>query len=710
MNPFDDLNANFDQNRLNAYMQSRQAPVAAPKATLPPKKKKSFLVDNISTVGGIIGGIGGGIAGGAAGLGIGAVPGAAVGGAAGSALGETLENILTGESLGKNVAKEAALGGVFSAGPVKLVKLGLGIPGAIASKGGGQMAGAGVSSFAGGAGKELAEEGGEQMLKTGFTGRMVNSGNRALASQYGTISRPTARAVGNPLDVIGKLADAGITKPVDAERISRAITGSHGILTKQVAAAVGKAGKVSVNGVDDVFQKSMVENGVEPGIAKTLQNQVKAQLDMMQQNNFSAPSAMTAMRNLEKRAANLMGKGQNNRLSTPERADQAQVLLNVRNEIQEQLYNAAGANKNVSKVLTPEVREQLLQLHPKSNEWARFVNQKVMNSKTIGDLRSAQSPFVNMGKIIEDGDVGAMTFGGRLGDRSISGRAIDLVEGITKDPAARFTGKAMRDIGTGEIANQNAKGLLGTATNLGAISMLSGGMKPQDDTLEGAMTQGQGMDFGPEIYPNPDYPVGMNGMQGGTDALGLRTMAPQGQMFEDGSMMSGSPYSREALMYDLQRDPQNAEDYIERYQQLEEIFSPQAEAAKPLNEGQQMRADLIRALDMSEGAIQNGSINFGPIGSRIEGLKSAFNAGDEETMNFKATVGALRGAIAKARAGTSMTPGELQMLNKYTPSDTDSEQQIRTKLQGLRQLYGYSAPTQGAGTSLEDMLMQRGAF
>jgi hypothetical protein len=44
------------------------------------------------------------------------------------------------------------------------------------------------------------------------------------------------------------------------------------------------------------------------------------------------------------------------------------------------------------------------------------------------------------------------------------------------------------------------------------------------------------------------------------------------------------------------------------------------------------------------------------------------------------------------------------MLAQYTPSDTDSEQVVRSKLAQLRNLYGYNAPT-GGGT-LEDTLMQ----
>ena len=47
----------------------------------------------------------------------------------------------------------------------------------------------------------------------------------------------------------------------------------------------------------------------------------------------------------------------------------------------------------------------------------------------------------------------------------------------------------------------------------------------------------------------------------------------------------------------------------------------------------------------------------------------------------------IKATIAKARAGTSFTPNEEKLLNKYSPSEGDSEQVLRTKLNGLRALF-----------------------
>lgn len=146
---------------------------------------------------------------------------------------------------------------------------------------------------------------------------------------------------------------------------------------------------------------------------------------------------------------------------------------------------------------------------------------------------------------------------------------------------------------------------------------------------------------------------------------------------------------------------------LEKIKTIYEFANPEvdAKAPKPLNQNQQDRADLIRSLDLTEGAVNKGSINYGPVGSRLEGFKSIFNAADPETLAFKNQISGLRAAITKARAGASLTTGELALLQKYTPSDTDSEQTIRSKLAQLRALYGSQAPV--GGSSLEDVLMNQ---
>lgn len=130
----------YDQSLIDSAWGGQQAQQKAAAQTLAGSKKKgSLLTSLLPTAGGIGGGALGGAAGGAlAGTavlpGIGTVAGgligALLGGAGGGALGKVAENKIEGQSLGHDVAKEAAINGVFSAGPLRLLK-GAGVAGKV---------------------------------------------------------------------------------------------------------------------------------------------------------------------------------------------------------------------------------------------------------------------------------------------------------------------------------------------------------------------------------------------------------------------------------------------------------------------------------------------------------------------------------------------------------------------------------------------------
>lgn len=167
----------------------------------PPKKKRGFLLDQLSTVGGIVGGVAG------APLGLFGVGGGAV---AGSALGEALENKLSGESLGKNVLKEGALGGVFGAGPLRLGKAAFGARSAL--KGGQGLASAlreGAEQGAqftirGAAGKGLSQRG-ESLVAKQF--RLNSTQQRNFAKLTGEEATSVLRRQGirNPEDIAARI-------------------------------------------------------------------------------------------------------------------------------------------------------------------------------------------------------------------------------------------------------------------------------------------------------------------------------------------------------------------------------------------------------------------------------------------------------------------------------------------------------------------------
>lgn len=664
------------------------------------KKKKGFWTDQISTALGIAGGIGGSF--------VAPVLGTGAGAALGSALGEGIENLITGESLGKNVAKEGVIGGVLGAGPVKLLKGAVGGAKALATGADDVMGAASKSAttsiFNRGARGPLAVTNSanpDKTLRTSVGGKINALGDKALMSQYGTIGKNVSRQT-QPANTIKQLADIGITKPAEAERIANTITGSNGILNKVVLGATGRGSNVDTSTLRGVFNDALENNAVVGKEAKQLQTFFDAQMNRLSGgakgslSPKSNPSDSLAMiKSMEKRIADLSGKGGNYRLSTPERMDQANVLRLVKDELEDKLYDGAGANNNIAKLLTPGVRKELVDLAPKNKQWQKYVDDVVMKSSDISSLRSAQAPFVNINKIIQEGADNAMTFGGRasIGNGgTVANEVFNLMRQNLKNPVARTVSKPLRSFGQPIVApgkgNQGISGALGIGARVGIPNF------------------GKDYSMGPNMSDaSAITSANANNMPSMTSMVNM----PQDYQNTGDMSSSDDPFSQEVVQGNIQQILANngsmsdVKAYLDVVASMKKMYGADSTQAKPKSQFQQERADLVTAMDNAENLINQGSINYGPVGARVEGIKSIFNSADPETLAFKNSISGLQAAITKARAGASLTEGELRLLKKYTPSDTDSEQVVRSKLAQLRQLYGYSAPTGGA-TTIEEAL------
>ena len=149
---------------------------------------------------------------------------------------------------------------------------------------------------------------------------------------------------------------------------------------------------------------------------------------------------------LEKRSAELKGKSGNNyRLTTPERGDKAKVLDSITEVLKDRLYGGA----NIEGVLTPEVASELKGLAPKNEKWANYVDNTIMKSGDVGELRSTVAPFVNMGKVIDNQYMNYGTYGQRVGDAANEGRRIAGM--ISKTPVL---GKLLGDIASSNVADR----------------------------------------------------------------------------------------------------------------------------------------------------------------------------------------------------------------------------------------------------------------
>lgn len=628
-----------------------------------PKKKKNFWLDQISTAGGIIGGV--------AGTAVAPLLGTGVGAGAGSALGEAIENAITGDPLTKNVVKEGALGAVFGAGPLRLGKAAVGTASAL--KAGGEI---GLKEAV----KQGAKEGAEFSVKGALGNKVLKGGERAIAKQFRlTPSQLTNFTKKHGEDAIKVLQRYGIQSVDDVT--------AKGIQPLQ------SAFDEVVTQIPTISKKSL-----ETSLAKVWKPLVKSA--NLSEQRLGAQ--------LQKQAKVLVG--------TAGDSVDAATVNNLRKSFDNFVsYTMRGTPEhNVNKMTADALRKTLQREADKAG-----IGYQGKTFKEIGrdlaklyDLDEVVGKQANLGR--GSSPLKLTTLLGGAGGAAAAGPAGALASGLgvaalNSNTGRRVMAKGAETVGgklieSGAKSAANSMGVRGVATRLGTLGAVRGISKQveqnQPTSLEDALMQQDqsslstnSNQMAPNMIPATNNPMSANMGQGYND---LPT--------------ESSPYSRQNLMADIQRDPKNAEKYIQYYAALDEIFNPEAKEPKPLNQAQQERADLITALGLTENAVNQGSINFGPIGSRIEGVKAFFNAADPETLAYKNTVSGLRAAITKARAGASLTAGELKLLEKYTPSETDTEQVVRSKLAQLRALYGYQAPTQGANT-LEDALMQyQGAY
>lgn len=574
-------------------------------------QQKNWLVDQISTVGGIGGGILGALLGTAAGP-VGTVAGGAGGSALGSGAGEFLENLLTGEKdVTKNVGQEALLGGVFGAGPIRA----------------GNVLYQGGKALAQGAGKQGAKEaaekaatatpirdalrlgrGGGEAGKTTITGRLKTSGDKALASQYGVLSAPTRR-VTDPANTVRQLADIGITKPQDAERIGQALTGSEGLLTRKVADAVAGSGRVKTDSVRQVFTDAMDNLGLVDKDRKSLQSMFDAQMKRLYggargslKPDADPTETMAVIRTFEKRIADLRGKGGNYKMTDGVRGDMADAIELARDELRDQLFETAGANKALGKVLTPQLREELVSLNPKSKEWTKFVDEQIMKAKDVGSLRSAQAPFVRVGKMIAEGEDNAFSVGGQMvrGGGGIKDALMQGVQNLAKNPAARMYAGATRKLaGNGdevaEAATRQAVTPKGVATRLGILGALTGDQAP------------------------PQTPSDLEALQAEENALMAQeaTLAGQQLPAEEPSIGGLKKSDLESLM--VQAINQGDSGGFTRFKQLYDML-PQGQTGMPdLNASAQQDLTSLDSVEGSISALDSGYDATAGSGNGISG-------------------------------------------------------------------------------------------
>lgn len=261
--------------------------------------------------------------------------------------------------------------------------------------------------------------------KTSRETKLKYAQGKELLAQYGAVDQPMARATKAP-ETFQKLAEMGFTKPGDVEKISNAITGSNGAVSKLTKSVIASAkpvntfdGETAGQTMDDFINNSIEHNmlsGTNQG--KAVKRGIDAYLRSLPSHadgsitmEDSAADAFKVVQGLEARAAELEGRGGSTyHRATTEDVHQAAVLKDVANLLKDRIY--AGAD--VKAALTPEVAQELKAFDPKNTTWAKTVDDFVSSAKTAQDLRSFQKPFVRASRYIDNQYVQAATAGGRM--------------------------------------------------------------------------------------------------------------------------------------------------------------------------------------------------------------------------------------------------------------------------------------------------------
>lgn len=661
-----------------------------------PKKKKDFWTDQISTGTGIGGALGGAATGAAIGsvvpgLGtaIGGLIGGIAGGALGSGAGELGENFITGEEdKFKNVGQEALLGGVFSAPPVRLAK-GLITGGRALAQGGGKEA------------AKLSLE--EALTSPGVLGRagskLAGTADNLAIKQF----RLTPSQLTNFQKKFGE--DAGQTirryKFTNAEDISR-------------------------KGIEPLQQRFDDAIKAIPGVTK---ESLKSTFD--KKIGSLAKSASTDNR----RMGSALKKEANSILERYGDVIDAQELTKIRREFDSLVnYSQSVANParyGVNKRTADAIRETLQKADPTGN--LKSVGLEINKLRQLADDVERQGN-VGRGNLplgitsLLGANTGGFAAGGPMG--ALGGVAAATAVNSNAGRRAALAGAEKLSSSANNLGRSvNSMSPKAMTTRLGTVGAVTGSLNQanQPSTLEDALanqlslpnslgaSSAAATTTNPMMNSNMDSSYQNNGEMSSVPGL---FSSPSGNSDSwspnDPTAQNPSPYSRDNLLYDINRDPANADKYIAYYQSLQEVFAPQGSDFSQSSKNALASSDnAINTIDQLEGLFNNAGGGSGRLGGTIQGF--AADAGfDENAKVYNSLSQASVTQIAKALAGSgsgTVSDMDAKVIIAALPTLRDTPQEARAKFAALRQrlenarnntmLYGA-----GAGGGLEDALLQ----
>lgn len=550
--------------------------------------------------------------------------------------------------------------------------------------------------------------------KTSAAGQLRLKAAQALLDQYGTIDKPMARSA-NALENVQKVADAGFVKPADVENIINNITGANGKVTKLTQKLVSNAKPVDTSSdISKIIDEQIALNGLSgTSDEKAIRASIDAQLNRLPSRREGSITGLDqpedvfdTIKALEKRSAELKGKSGNNyRLTTPERGDKAKVLDSITEVLKDRLYGGA----NIEGVLTPEVASELKNLAPKNEKWANYVDNTIMKSGDVGELRSTVAPFVNMGKVIDNQYMNYGTYGQRVGDAANEGRRIAGM--ISKTPVL---GKLLGDIASSNAADRvRAKAYNYMADQVEARSNptnLSTTISKQPKNPDNKITNLSSLLLGREVIPQTA--LNMIGRSVGNDNAykvqnAMRANANDNMSDYNSQDLVGNNINHASQQSRIDSSPITEQltkvgdamqlalnagdvasysklaglygDMMNIYKTQQAIFNPQAKATK-LTDSQKKANVAMDLLNNLEGQ----QANVGSAVADIPILGGLMNIGGNE---YKSSAEALESALGYLQSGAQISEKERESIRRaYIPQWGESEAVKKRKLAAARQV------------------------
>lgn len=653
---FDDLNRQLQQRAMqghtfdwDAYSKMEQAQQAANK----PKKqdKGNFFTSLIPSGGGIAGAAGGAALGSAILPGAGTIVGALLGGALGGGAGKVAENAVEGQKdLGQGVGQEALINGVLGAGPLRLLKGGI-------DTARGLKAGASLADAVTQAGQKAASGSVRRAVGNKLTDAsndLVVKNFRLTPSQLNNFRGKFGEDVSQVIkkyNLVGKDASAiseNAIKPLQSEFDS---------ITQQIPA-------LPTSDVLKAFKSKyepLINSAVED--KQAIGQQLKQQADSLAKK-YGADIPSSELAGIRQEFDSLVNYA--DKAANPARYGVNKMSADAIRTALQQTADKAGL-KASNGMTFKEVGKELSKLHQLTDNIAKQ-EQLGRGSNPLGITNLLGGGIGSIGGI-----PGAVT-------------GVATAAAVNSGAARRLAAKGAENIGsklTGGGATANPFSVGRVAGRIAPVGLLSG-----TDQLSS---------------PNQDSTMASptaNTMPNNVQSIG--------QDYNTSPEMSSvqSPYSQENLLYDMQRDPQNADKYLEYYKQVSSIFDAQQPKLSSATAG--TITDMYKGLQTLQDlkGMVTGSDYAGGV---VQGNVRQLNPFDNQFKQQQAMVDTARQVVGKALEGGVLRKEDEDKYKKILPTMQDAPDVAASKLdyiQGIisNNLQQYSSLV-GGGNSLEDALM-----